>query len=109
MEMSCLTSSYFSSMDNGVPPRVLLTARSIDALRQRFDSMQQMLLALPERDDFSFVSGGARFLEPVDFPLQGGAFAVVAQPLERPHTVGGGCRGSGLPGDLRDNGSLSCT
>src|SRR4051812_22731331 len=107
--MSCLTSSYFSSMDNGVPPRVLLTARSADAVRQRFDLMQQVFLALPERDDFSFVGGGAGLLEPVDFALERGPFPVVAQALERPHTVDCVSRGSGLTGDIGDQRGLPCT
>ena len=44
-----------------------LARLSMNALR--FHPLEQIFLALPEREDFVFVAGRARLLQPVDFPL----------------------------------------
>jgi hypothetical protein len=49
--------------------------------------MEQSFLPVPERHDLGLVIGCAVFLQPVDFTLNGGAFPVVAQALERPNAI----------------------
>ena len=82
---------------------------SADTLRQRFYPMQKMFLALPERNDFSFVFGSTGLLQAVDFPLQGGALPVVPQALECAHTVGRVGRGPRWRAISATSGGLSCT
>ncbi len=71
--------------------------------------MQQIFLALPERDDFVFVIGGPGLLEPVDFPLHVGALPVVPQALEGPDTIGRVCRAPLPGGRFPDQRGLSFT
>src|ERR687888_2566225 len=107
--MSCLTSSYFSSIDNCVPPSItrdgtprvqdpanhcriqrsgLSECRNkvpaCDPALQFLHQMKQVLLALPERDDFMFVMSSPCFLKAIDFALDVGALPVVSQSLEGP-------------------------
>ena len=81
MAMSCFTSSYFSSIDNAVPPQILVggyvgRARSVSADPCVIEPLQKIFLALPERVDFVVVAGRAGFLQPVDFALHVGPLAV---------------------------------
>ena len=68
--------------------------------------LEQVFLALPERDDLVFVGGRPRLLQAVDFPLQIGFFAAVAEPFQGPDRVRGVRRGplfrgrSAVPGRL---------
>ena len=71
--------------------------------------MKKALFPFPEGHDFSFVPGGPRLLQAVDFPLHVGALPVVAQALEgadAPLDVGGG---AGLSGDVLDERGFSFT
>jgi len=71
--------------------------------------MQQVLLALPERDDFLVVSGRARLLQAVDFALQVGALPLVPEALQGADTIGRGSGCPGLTGDVGHKRSFSCT
>jgi len=86
-------------MNAWVPLRVLCYAFS--ALEQFFFSQQC--------DDLLVVLRRPRLLQPVDFPLQGGAFPVVPEFFERSNAVGHVGRGSRLAGDLLDECSFSFT
>jgi hypothetical protein len=75
-----------------------------------FQPLKEFLLPFPERHDFRLVPCRPIFLQPVDFPLQRRAFAVVPQALERPGAIGGILgRGSRLAGDVPDERGFSCT
>jgi hypothetical protein len=73
-------------------------------------SMKELFLTLPQRYDFRVMPSGTVLLQPVDFPLERCAFAVVPQPFESPGTIGGILgRGSRLAGDFPDEGGFPCT
>ena len=72
--------------------------------------MKQVFFAFPERDDFVFVPGGARLLQPVDFALDVGALPVVAQRISA--SGRNRRRRPGAPvcrGNLLDQRGFSCT
>ena len=73
------------------------------------DPMEQILFALPERDDFMFVMSGPGFLEPGDFALDVRALPVISQASQRSDTVGGVCGRPGLAADVLDKLGLSLT
>src|SRR3982751_6374766 len=90
MEMSCLTSSYFSSIDNAMSScaplrrsqipepsiREPIVCAGLPRLHQRLDLLLQQLFARPEGVDFRLVLGRPLLLEPVDFTLDRGPFTI---------------------------------
>ena len=58
-----------------------------------FRSDAEVDFRLPERVDLVSVLTGAELLQPVDFALDGGPFALPPQPLQRPDALGGRGRG----------------
>src|SRR5687768_11738161 len=118
MEMSCLTSSYFSSIDNATSSStcghacsgiVVAAGIGIGILDERFDALHQGLLPVPQRHDLIGVARGPLFLEPVDLPLHLRPLPHVAQALQGAYAIdwlGGGVR---LAADLLDQNGFSFT
>ncbi len=71
--------------------------------------MQQVLFALPERDDFAVVAGRSSLLQAVDFALQVGALPVVPEALQGPDAVRRISRCPRLTRDISHKRSFSCT
>jgi len=71
--------------------------------------MEQVFLALPERDDFMFVMSGAGFLEPIDLALDVHVLPVISQPLESSDAVCHVCRSPSVSADALDKLGLSFT
>ena len=79
-----------------------------------FDALNQRFLPIPECDDFVFVTGGARLLQPIDFPLNGviagwtEGLQLIGEggeiELEIPSNLGYGARGA--PPDIPGGATL---
>src|SRR5688572_12511132 len=136
MEMSCRTSSYFSSIDNGVSskrcfiftrvrPSIWRTARAVRESPQRLpvaacgfylhasNGIYLLLegqLPHPQVVDPLVAAGNALLEESIHLALDVGPFPRQLQPAELDDAIGGDQhRGDRLPGNFGDQPSFLCT
>src|SRR5215203_2341586 len=136
MEMSCLTSSYFSSIDNGVSskrcliftrvrPSIWRTARAVRESPQRLPVaargfylhasngiylLLESQLPHPQFVDPLVATGNALLEESCHLALHVGAFPCQLQPPKLHHAIGGDQnRGERLRGNLGDQPGFLCT
>src|SRR3989304_8547588 len=100
IEMSCLTSSYFSSIDNGMSSwncgGLPGDPRGRGWLLHSVYLLRQIVHSTKECVHLHVVPRGSGRLQPIDLALDLGALAIQPQPFQDPHAIGRGGRGAGV-------------
>src|SRR5215213_2519358 len=101
--MSCLTSSYFSSIDNAMSsstPALSVRLRTPFHFSQRFAPCEQRLLLHEHGINPAIVGGRPLFLQPVKLTLDFSQLPIDSDFLERPDAIDGRRRLARLTADF---------